>query len=94
MRTSTSVSAVALAMGWLQGVYAGLPLMSQVPPMGLTAEEEATLVDSAVPLVGNGTFLQPIDHNDPSKGTFSMSYWYNATTWGGPGSPVCWTHMS
>ncbi|KAJ4348592.1 uncharacterized protein N0V89_009970 [Didymosphaeria variabile] len=56
--------------------------------MGLTADEEATLTDDAVPLVGNGTFFQPIDHNDPSKGTFSTSFWYNATNWGGPGSPV------
>ncbi|ETS84162.1 hypothetical protein PFICI_02187 [Pestalotiopsis fici W106-1] len=87
MRTS-SVNALALAMSCIQGAYGLLPLVSQVPPMGLTADEEATLVDAAVPLVGNGTFLQPVDHNDPSKGTFSMSYWYNATNWGGPGSPV------
>lgn len=56
--------------------------------MGLTAEEEASLLDDANPLVGNGTFRQPIDHKDPSKGTFSTTFWYNATSWAGPGSPV------
>lgn len=77
-----------MAMGLLQVAHGMLPLMGQIPRMGLTADEEATLVDSAFPLVGNGTFRQPIDHEDPSKGTFSTSYWYNATNWGGPGAPI------
>jgi hypothetical protein len=85
---SASVGIVVMAMGQFWVVHGMLPLMGQIPRMGLTADEEATLVNDAIPLVGNGTFQQPVDHNDPSKGTFSTSFWYNATNWGGPGSPV------
>ncbi|KAI0126464.1 serine carboxypeptidase S28 [Xylariales sp. AK1849] len=46
------------------------------------------LLDSAVTRVGNGTFTQPIDHNNTSLGSFPMSYYYNATNWKGPGSPI------
>ena len=34
------------------------------------------------------TFQQLIDHADPSKGTFSQRYWYNAEFYRGPGSPI------
>ncbi|RDW88519.1 hypothetical protein BP6252_00551 [Coleophoma cylindrospora] len=37
---------------------------------------------------GNSTFEQLIDHNDPSKGTFTVRYWYNFQNWEGPGSPI------
>lgn len=37
---------------------------------------------------GAATFDQPIDHNNPSLGTFKQRYWYNTTYWKGPGSPV------
>ena len=87
MRVSC-VRAVAMALGLVQVAHGMHPLMGQIPGMVLTAKEEATLADAAVPLVGNGTFQQPIDHNDLSKGTFSTSFWYNATSWSGPGSPV------
>ncbi|KAH8884831.1 hypothetical protein GQ53DRAFT_797563 [Thozetella sp. PMI_491] len=39
-------------------------------------------------VVTNGTFDQLLDHQDPSKGTFSQRYWYDAQYWNGPGSPV------
>lgn len=38
--------------------------------------------------VGTGLFQQQLDHNDPSKGTFSQKFWWNTEYWGGPGSPV------
>lgn len=38
--------------------------------------------------VGNGTFDQLLDHSDPSKGTFQQRYWWDASNWKGPGSPV------
>jgi hypothetical protein len=38
--------------------------------------------------IGNATFDQLLDHSDPSLGTFSQRYWFNAEYWGGPGSPV------
>ncbi|PSR81934.1 endoprotease endo-Pro [Coniella lustricola] len=34
------------------------------------------------------TFEQLLDHNDPSKGTFSQRVWYNSEFWSGPGAPV------
>lgn len=37
---------------------------------------------------GAATFEQPIDHSNPSLGTFKQRYWYNTTYWKGPGSPV------
>ena len=37
---------------------------------------------------GNATFAQLIDHNNPHLGTFDQFYFYDATHWGGPGSPV------
>ena len=37
---------------------------------------------------GNATFSQLIDHNNPHLGTFEQFYFYDATHWGGPGSPV------
>ncbi|KAK2003332.1 endoprotease [Colletotrichum falcatum] len=39
-------------------------------------------------LSGRGTFQQYIDHNDLDKGTFPQSFWFNATYWEGPGSPI------
>ena len=39
-------------------------------------------------LLSNGTFDQLLDHSDPSKGTFKQRYWWDATNWKGPGSPI------
>lgn len=41
-----------------------------------------------VPEMGNSTFEQLIDHNNPSLGTFSQFYYYSTEFWKGPGSPV------
>ncbi|KAF2102204.1 serine carboxypeptidase [Rhizodiscina lignyota] len=38
--------------------------------------------------VGNTTFLQLIDHNNPSLGTFEQFYMYDTTYYKGPGSPI------
>ena len=38
--------------------------------------------------IQESTFQQLLDHSNPSLGTFSQRYWYNAEWWGGPGSPV------
>ncbi|KAK6087654.1 serine carboxypeptidase S28 [Seiridium cupressi] len=78
----------ALLLACFDSVHAFLPIGGQVQPMGLSDAEEAELADPSVSLVGNGTFEQPIDHTNSSKGTFSTSYWYNATNWQGPGSPI------
>lgn len=41
-----------------------------------------------VPSSGNATFSQLIDHNNPDLGTFEQFYYYDASHWKGPGSPV------
>ncbi|KAF1937821.1 hypothetical protein EJ02DRAFT_458410 [Clathrospora elynae] len=49
---------------------------------------------SSDPLQGNDTypavgyFKQPIDHNNPSLGTFNMRYYWSNEFWKGPGSPI------
>ncbi|TQN66708.1 putative extracellular serine carboxypeptidase, partial [Colletotrichum shisoi] len=35
-----------------------------------------------------GFFEQLIDHDAPELGTFQQRYWWNATYWKGPGSPI------
>jgi hypothetical protein len=35
--------------------------------------------------VGNATFKQIIDHNNPGLGTFEQFYYYDTTYWKGPG---------
>ena len=41
-----------------------------------------------VPTMGNATFEQQLDHNDPDAGTFSQWYMYDTSFWNCPGSPV------
>jgi hypothetical protein len=43
---------------------------------------------SGVPQMGNSTFQQLIDHNNPGLGTFSQFYFYSDQYYAGPGSPV------
>lgn len=38
-----------------------------------------------VPKMGNATFKQLIDHNNPRLGTFEQFYFYDTTYWKGPG---------
>jgi len=40
---------------------------------------------------GEGVFQQPIDHTDPSLGTFGQRYWWSSEFWAGPGSPIVFT---
>ncbi|KAH7309745.1 endoprotease endo-Pro [Stachybotrys elegans] len=57
-------------------------------PFEFEATEAAQLRSAAFPLTGNGTFTTYIDHKNPKLGTFELRYWYNATFWQGPGSPI------
>lgn len=54
-------------------------LRTPVPPA--VAADDVTLYNET-------TFEQLIDHDDPSLGTFSQRYWWNAEFYTGPGSPV------
>jgi hypothetical protein len=74
---------------WFQVAFGIFPPQPKMEPIGLTSQEMASLIDVASPLTGNGTFDQPIDHTNADLGSFPQSYWFNATYWKGPGSPVC-----
>jgi hypothetical protein len=86
---SLRLCAFALGMASLEGVLGIFPPTPRPPALELIDSEVATIMDTEVTLVGSGNFTQPINHSDPSFGTFQMQYWYNATNWKGPGSPVC-----
>jgi hypothetical protein len=38
--------------------------------------------------INEATFDQLLNHSNPSQGTFSQRYWWDASHWNGPGSPV------
>ncbi|ETS81172.1 hypothetical protein PFICI_06174 [Pestalotiopsis fici W106-1] len=73
---------------WHQSVLGLFPRMPSIEHLSLEDHQFRRLVDRSDPLSGNGTFEQLINHNDTSVGTFQQSYWYNATFWKGPGSPI------
>lgn len=87
MKTSVLRSLLSIA-AFYQAVLGLVPSPPRPPPLELTDEEAASLLDTADPLTGNGTFENFIDHKNPGLGTFSQAFWYNATFWKGPGSPV------
>ena len=58
------------------------------PPDDVDQVVLAALGDPSKPESGIAQFEQYIDHDNPDFGTFSQRYWYNATHWKGPGSPV------
>ncbi|KAI2775982.1 serine carboxypeptidase S28-domain-containing protein [Daldinia loculata] len=59
------------------------------PPSDNVSEDIlAALADPGQSATGIAYFEQYIDHNNPDFGVFNQTYWYNATFWKGPGSPV------
>ncbi|KAI0153177.1 endoprotease endo-Pro [Xylariaceae sp. FL1272] len=48
----------------------------------------AALADPSDNLTGIAYFDQYIDHGSPELGIFPQTWWYNATFWKGPGSPI------
>ncbi|KAI1394425.1 endoprotease endo-Pro [Hypoxylon trugodes] len=71
------------------GAVLGLtPPAPYPPPDDASDDFLAALADPAETNTGIGFFEQYIDHNNPDLGTFNQSYWYNATHWQGPGSPI------
>ena len=81
MKTVALFSAASLLA--LRGVEATLPFKPTIPSVP-PVDDDIHTAEAAAPF----NFMQPIDHSDPSLGTFPMRYWYNATYWKGPGSPV------
>ncbi|KAK8024583.1 serine carboxypeptidase S28 [Apiospora rasikravindrae] len=87
MRTSAFVSLFTGA-AWFQAALGLFPPAPKMEPLELADNEMTSLMDVSDPMTGTGTFTQYIDHDNPDVGTFSQSFWYNATNWKGPGSPV------
>ena len=73
-------SAVAV-LALVQSAAAVLPFIPVPPP--LAADHDDTVVKRQA-----ASFTQYISHDKPELGTFTQRYWWNATFWKGPGSPV------
>lgn len=63
--------------------------LGYVPPIPEDAGSPNGLSKRATnPNIEPATFQQLIDHKNPSLGTFTQRYWYNAEFYNGPGSPI------
>ncbi|KAI0179393.1 peptidase S28 [Hypoxylon sp. FL1284] len=71
-----------------QAVLGLTPPAPYPPPEEFGDDALAALIDPAQAATGIAYFDQYIDHDNPEFGTFSQTYWYNATFWAGPGSPI------
>lgn len=80
-----SVFSCVLTIGTAVALTPPVPIP---PPDKLEENVFAALADSSQSETGIAYFEQYIDHDNPDFGTFSQTYWYNATFWKGPGSPV------
>lgn len=83
---STAVFLSLVAQSWatlerIQGMQFMVELAAKVDAVSRVDASNSTAAGAA-------TFDQPIDHSNPSLGTFKQRYWYNTTYWKGPGSPV------
>lgn len=82
---------------WLSAAFGlvalAAPSLAQFKPLTAAAIQKRSrgIKQHAHPspdLVSNGTFDQLLDHRDAGKGTFKQRYWWDASHWQGPGSPV------
>lgn len=71
-----------------QAVLGLTPPAPYPPPEEVGDDVLAALADPTQPATGIAYFEQYIDHDNPALGTFNQTYWYNATFWKGPGSPI------
>jgi hypothetical protein len=72
----------------VNGIHANQEL-GYIPPIPEDAYTGTSLSKRATnPNIKAATFEQLIDHNNPSLGTFTQRYWYNAEFYKGPGSPI------
>ena len=83
----SSLSLLASSVVAVADVRAGRPGVLQIP---LDENDVSAFAIAAAPVTttGDGYFMQQLDHNDPSKGTFKQHVWWNSQYWKGPGSPV------
>ncbi|KAI1808820.1 peptidase S28 [Daldinia bambusicola] len=64
------------------------PPIPYPPSDNVSDDVLAALADPAQNVTGIAYFEQYIDHRNPDFGVFNQTYWYNATFWDGPGSPI------
>ncbi|KAG5942773.1 hypothetical protein E4U53_007161 [Claviceps sorghi] len=71
-----------------QGLFSGfhLPYPKNVGSANVQSSKRSTGPKN--PNIKSATFQQLLDHNNPSLGSFSQRYFYNAEHYAGPGSPV------
>ncbi|KAF3058586.1 putative serine protease K12H4.7 [Daldinia childiae] len=69
-------------------VFGLTPPIPYPPSEDVSEDILAALADPGQSATGITYFEQYIDHNNPDFGVFNQTYWYNATFWKGPGSPV------
>lgn len=85
---SAAVQRVLSSLVCAQAVLGLTPPAPYPPPEEFTEDALAALADPTNPTTGMASFGQYIDHHNPDFGTFEQTWWYNATYWDGPGSPV------
>lgn len=90
MRVSALRSVVSCILATTRTAVALTPPIPVPPPLAdkINVDVLAALADPSQPESGIAYFDQYIDHDNPDFGTFSQTYWYNASFWKGPGSPV------
>ncbi|KAI1140057.1 peptidase S28 [Hypoxylon sp. FL0543] len=72
----------------LEAVMGLTPSAPYPPPDEDSGDLLVALSDPNQPETGTAYFEQYIDHNNLELGKFRQTYWYNATFWKGPGSPI------
>ncbi|KAK2606354.1 hypothetical protein QQS21_003285 [Conoideocrella luteorostrata] len=88
MRLSVFAAAVAALAGSVNGLHAKQEL-GYIPLIPEDAESPRGISKRATnPNIKAATFQQLIDHKNPSLGTFTQRYWYNAEFYKGPGAPI------
>jgi hypothetical protein len=73
---------------FLCGVFADFALAMDFRNARPRPVPPADFEAAATTTIQNATFLQLIDHENPSLGTFSQFYYYSTEFYKGPGSPV------
>ncbi|SMQ50107.1 unnamed protein product [Zymoseptoria tritici ST99CH_3D7] len=85
MRSFLLLAAAALAA---EAFTPRIPMRRPRPPLADAASKDSTDDDPSSSGPHQASFAQLIDHSNPSLGTFPVRYWYDTTSWRGPGSPI------
>jgi hypothetical protein len=89
MHISLLIAAIAALMPTGTNALHASQELGYIPPIPEDAYDSRGLSKRATnPNIKAATFEQLIDHKNPSLGTFTQRYWYNAEFYKGPGSPI------